>query len=96
MDYEHDARRALRAVGEQVRSNGLGPCAFGLALHASAHHGAGTPQIRSNGLPAAFAPLVICVAGTGNVSRGAIDAIKALGDDVIEWVSAAEGHCDDL
>jgi hypothetical protein len=29
---------------------------------------------------------VICVAGTGNVSRGAIDAIKALGDDVIEWV----------
>jgi hypothetical protein len=39
---------------------------------------------------------VICVAGTGNVSSGAIDAIKALGDDVIEWVSAAEGHCDDL
>ena len=59
VDYEQDARRALRAVGEQIRSNGL---------------------------PAAFSPLVICVAGTGNVSRGAIDAIKALGDDVIEWV----------
>ena len=69
MDYEQDARRALRAVGEQIRSNGL---------------------------PAAFSPLVICVAGTGNVSRGAIDAIKALGVDVIEWVSAAEGHCDGL
>jgi hypothetical protein len=88
MGWDRAFGLALHASAHHgAASNGLGPCAFGLALHASAHHGAGTPQIRSNGLPAAFAPLVICVAGTGNVSRGAIDAIKALGDDVIEWVS---------
>ena len=43
-DYA-DARRALRAVGERVASQGV---------------------------PAEFSPLVVCVAGTGNVSRGAV------------------------
>ena len=59
-DYP-DARRALKAVGERIATQGL---------------------------PQEFAPLVVCVAGTGNVSRGAIDALEATG--VVEWVTPAD------
>ena len=46
-------------------------------------------QIASQGLPASISPFVVCVAGTGNVSRGAIESLNALGD-VVEWVSPEE------
>ena len=47
-------------------------------------------QIASQGLPLAVSPLVVAIAGTGNVSRGAIDALSALSDDVLTWVSPDE------
>ncbi|EOD22102.1 Saccharopine dehydrogenase, partial [Emiliania huxleyi CCMP1516] len=61
-DYSTDARRALRAAGEQVARAGL---------------------------PAEYSPLVVCVAGTGNVSRGALDALDSLGE-VVERVAPSE------
>ena len=37
-------------------------------------------QIARGGLPAAVSPLVTTICGTGNVSKGAVDALGALGD----------------
>ena len=39
-------------------------------------------QVQAQGLPASVSPLVITIAGTGNVSRGALDALSALGAPV--------------
>ena len=52
--------------------------------------GAVGEQVASQGLPLAVSPLVVAIAGTGNVSRGAIDALSALSDDVLTWVSPDE------
>jgi alpha-aminoadipic semialdehyde synthase len=46
-------------------------------------------QIATGGLPAAVSPLVTTICGTGNVSKGAIDALGSLGD-VVRWVTPAE------
>jgi len=62
------------------------------ACHALAATGR---QIREHGLPACYAPMVIAIAGTGNVSRGAVHALNSLngegtGAKVMEWVSPRE------
>ena len=46
-------------------------------------------QIARGGLPAAVSPLVTTICGTGNVSKGAVDALGALGD-VLRCVTPAE------
>ena len=47
-------------------------------------------QIGAYGLPPAFSPFVVTICGTGNVSHGAVDALRALGDDVVSWVTPEE------
>ena len=46
-------------------------------------------QIARGGLPAAVSPLVTTICGTGHVSKGAVDALGALGD-VLRCVTPAE------
>ena len=47
-------------------------------------------RITAEGLPTCHSPLVIGIAGTGNVARGAAHALNALGAEAVRWVSADE------
>lgn len=47
-------------------------------------------QIREGGLPPEVSPLVATICGTGNVSKGAVDALSALGDATVQWVTPEE------
>ena len=52
--------------------------------------GAAGQRIAAEGLPTDISPLVVTVAGTGNVSRGACHALSALGEETLKWVTPAE------
>jgi alpha-aminoadipic semialdehyde synthase len=89
---------AFRGVGARLLALGhsspflsIGPTysypAYGAACASLAAVG---EQIRAGGLPAEHAPLVVGIAGGGNVSRGVQDAFEALGEGVATYVQPSE------
>ena len=81
----------LLALGHSSPFLSIGP-AHSYDSYADVRRALGTvgKRIAHGGVPSAFAPFVIGIAGTGNVSRGACDALSAIGPEVIEWVEPAD------